>query len=160
MSTTDAPVGGRVAKGYEAVLEAFNENLASGLERGGALAVYQDGQKVVDLWGGTARTTDARPWREDTLALAFSLTKGITALATAVAHARGGFDYEQPVAEIWPEFAAGGKAGITVRQVLSQQAGLSTVDKTLSAAVMAEPNAIAAQLASQAPEVAARRLRR
>jgi CubicO group peptidase (beta-lactamase class C family) len=37
---------------------------------------------------------------------------------------RGRLDYDAPVASYWPEFAAAGKAAITVRQLLSHQAGL------------------------------------
>ena len=38
---------------------------------------------------------------------------------------RGLIDYEAPVAEYWPEFAANGKSALTVRQVMRHRAGLS-----------------------------------
>jgi CubicO group peptidase (beta-lactamase class C family) len=71
------------------------------------------------------------PWRQDTLVLVFSVTKGMTATALAVAHARGLLDYDRPVAASWPEFAEAGKEAITVRQVLAHQAGLATIDQRL-----------------------------
>ena len=40
----------------------------------------------------------------------------------------GLIDLDAPVATLWPEFAAGGKAAVPVRQLLSHQAGLLGVD--------------------------------
>ena len=92
---------------------------------GGALAVYLDGQPVVDVWAGWADRAGQRPWTADTAPMVFSATKG---MASTVIHRladRGLIDYEAPVAEYWPEFAANGKADMTVRQVMRHQAGLS-----------------------------------
>uniref|UniRef100_UPI002612FADE serine hydrolase domain-containing protein n=1 Tax=Mycobacterium sp. TaxID=1785 RepID=UPI002612FADE len=64
-------------------------------------------------------------WTADTGAMVFSATKGI---ASTVLHRlvdRGLVSYDAPVAEYWPEFAANGKAEITVRDVLRHRSGLS-----------------------------------
>ena len=37
---------------------------------------------------------------------------------------RGAFGYDTPVVELWPEFGAHGKEGVTVRHVLTHTAGL------------------------------------
>jgi CubicO group peptidase (beta-lactamase class C family) len=92
---------------------------------GGALAVYVDGLPVVDVWTGWADRGGRMPWSADTAAVVFSATKG---MASTVIHRladRGLIDYEAPVAEYWPEFAANGKAGLTVREVMRHHAGLS-----------------------------------
>ncbi|NED87384.1 esterase, partial [Streptomyces sp. SID11233] len=49
----DVTVEGLVAPGYEQVRDAFVGNFTRLGERGAAVAVYHDGRKVVDLWGGT-----------------------------------------------------------------------------------------------------------
>ena len=61
-------------------------------------------------------------------------------------------DPDAPVAKYWPEFAANGKDAITVRQVLSHQAGLPLVDGdfTLDEALVVGRR-WSAQLAAQAP---------
>ena len=41
---------------------------------------------------------------------------------------RGALDYEAPVAKYWPEFAANGKAKITVADAMAHRAGLNTFD--------------------------------
>ena len=62
--------------------------MVSGQEIGAAVAVYRDGVKVVDLWGGFRNGVTKAPWREDTLVNMFSTTKGVASLAIAVAVAQ------------------------------------------------------------------------
>ena len=92
---------------------------------GGALAVYLDGQPVIDVWTGWADRGGHVPWSADTAAAVFSATKGMTATVIHRLADRGLIDYEAPVAEYWPEFAANGKAALTVREVMRHHAGLS-----------------------------------
>jgi CubicO group peptidase (beta-lactamase class C family) len=92
---------------------------------GGALAVFIDGQPVVDVWTGWSDRAGEVPWTADTGAMVFSATK---AVASTVIHRlvdRGLLDYDTPVAEYWPEFGANGKADITVRDMLRHRSGLS-----------------------------------
>lgn len=90
-----ALVRGAVEEGYGAVADAFRRNFADGKEVGAACAVYRDGVKVVDLWGGYRNGLTREPWHEDTLVPVFSTTKGIASLAVAVAHARGLLSYDE-----------------------------------------------------------------
>lgn len=92
---------------------------------GGALAVYLDGQPVVDVWTGWSDRRGRVRWSADTGAMVFSATKGV---ASTVIHRlvdRGLIDYDAPVAEYWPEFGANGKAAITVREMMQHRAGLA-----------------------------------
>ena len=110
-----------------------------------------DGEKVVDLWGGYRDARRQDRWEEDTLVLVYSTSKGMCAIATALAHSRGLIDYEAPVASYWPEFAQNGKESITVRQLLAHQAGLSGLDVPLSARELADLDVVADALARQKP---------
>ncbi len=47
-------IGGDVDAGYGKVADAFRATFRDRAEVGAAVAVYRDGVKVVDLWGGTA----------------------------------------------------------------------------------------------------------
>ncbi len=116
---------------------------------GGALAVYVDGQPAVDVWKGWADRGGHLPWSADTAAMVFSATKGMTATVIHRLADRGLIDYETPVAEYWPEFAANGKGALTVRQVMRHTAGLSglrgaTKEDLLDHVVMEERLAAAA----------------
>jgi CubicO group peptidase (beta-lactamase class C family) len=138
-----------VAPGFESVWQAFADNFARRGELGAACAVYRHGEPVVDLWGDLRDR--GLPWRQDTLVLVFSVTKGMPATALTVAHARGLLDYDRPVAAYWPEFAEAGKQAITVRQVLAHQAGLASIDQRLRLGDLADQDRLAALIAGQRP---------
>lgn len=144
-------IHGRVAPGFDEVQAEFLRNFTDRNELGAACAVYYRGEKVVDLWGGYRDERTCTPWEEDTLVCVYSSTKGMAAAALAVAHARGLFDLDRPVADYWPEFAQNGKQNVTVRQLLSHQAGLSVIDTRLTPALLSDPDALAAALARQKP---------
>ena len=105
----------------------------------------------MDIWAGIADVASGRPWQDDTIALVFSTTKGATAICANLLIERGVLDPDLRVAEVWPEFAANGKADIPLRAVLSHRAGLPVVegDFTLEQALTWDP--VVEQLATQAP---------
>ncbi len=117
-------IHGQVAPGFEPVRDVFEANFAERGELGAAFALIQDGETLVDLWGGHTDRKATRPWTERTIVPVFSTGKAVTALVVAWLVDQGRLDYEAPVAEIWPEFAQAGKAEVTLAQVLSHQAGL------------------------------------
>jgi CubicO group peptidase (beta-lactamase class C family) len=116
-------MAGEVAAGFGAVADAFAANFDDPGEDAAALAVFQDGRRVVDLWGGVD-VVHNRPMPADGLMMVASCSKGITATVLAMLVERGELDPEQQVASYWPEFAAGGKAEVTVAMVASHTAGL------------------------------------
>ncbi|MEW6269803.1 MAG: serine hydrolase domain-containing protein [Thermodesulfobacteriota bacterium] len=142
---------GFVAPGCEPVREEVVRNLAERGDVGAACCVYHRGVPVVDLWGGVADPATGRPWREDTLQLVFSCTKGVTAICVLLLAERGLLDLDAPVARYWPEFAAAGKDKIPVRWMLSHRAGLAAIDGsfTLEQALAWDP--VVTALAAQAP---------
>jgi CubicO group peptidase (beta-lactamase class C family) len=114
---------------YEPAFEGVSKQLARQIKYyggGAAASVYFEGEKVVDIWGGTA-TNKGEEWKEDTRSLVWSTTKGVPATLLHMLVTDGLVDYEKPVAEYWPEFAQNRKEKITVRQLLSHQAGLYQV---------------------------------
>jgi CubicO group peptidase (beta-lactamase class C family) len=119
-------VGGSVARGFEAVRDAFAQAQAED-EGGAQLCVYRGGAKVVDLWAGNDKIR-ARPYGEQTLAMLMSCTKAAVALGAHVLAERGLLDFDAPVARYWPEFARHDKAQIRVRELLSHTAGLMGYD--------------------------------
>jgi CubicO group peptidase (beta-lactamase class C family) len=123
--TADAS-GGRVAPGFEPLAEQFRALMARG-PRGGALVVRRGSGVLADLRIGFEDRARDRRWRAETQALGFSATKGLAAMVIHRLADRGLIDYDEPVATFWPEFAAGGKGRITVRELLSHRAGLYDV---------------------------------
>jgi CubicO group peptidase (beta-lactamase class C family) len=144
-------VEGYVARGFEAVREAFADNFARRRELGGACCAYHHGEKVVDLWGGVRNKQTGEPWQQDTMVIVYSATKGLAAMTLALAHSRGWLDYDQRVSAYWPEFAQQGKERITVRQLLAHQAGLFAFDEAVDRSVVADLDRLAVVLARQKP---------
>jgi CubicO group peptidase (beta-lactamase class C family) len=122
-----------VAVGFEPVRSAFQQNLASGLDVGAGLCVVRDGEVIVDLWGGCTDIARESPWQADTLINVYSTTKGVAALAFALLVDDGMVDYDQPVAEIWPELRAG-ETGLTVGDLLAHRGGLCGISQKLEVA--------------------------
>jgi CubicO group peptidase (beta-lactamase class C family) len=143
---------GFVATGWEPVKAAFEKNFELGEEVGASAAVYHRGQRVVDIWGGSFDTTSDRPYDDSTLQLMFSTTKGIAAIAVAMCVQRGLLDYDEKVATYWPEFAAHGKGGATVAQLLSHQCGLIAPDAPVTLADALDWKTITAMVADTKPD--------
>lgn len=144
-------IGGVVKAGYERVRSAFEENFANRGEVGAACAAVVDNELVVDLWGGQADPATNRAWESDTIVNVFSTTKGMASMAVLHAASMGLFDFDDRVAEHWPEFSEGGKEAVTVRQLLAHQAGLSAIDQTIDMEALADPDQVAKALAAQVP---------
>ncbi|MFI5530857.1 serine hydrolase domain-containing protein [Kitasatospora sp. NPDC051853] len=150
-------IWGEVAEGFEPVREAFARNFRDHGELGAAFALYHDGRKVADLWGGDARPeVGGRPapavaWTADTAQVLRSVTKGLTAAAALHLVGQGKLDLDAPAASYWPEFKAGGKERVPVRWLLSHQTGIPALDVPLRVEdVIAWEPAVAA-VAAQAP---------
>jgi CubicO group peptidase (beta-lactamase class C family) len=144
-------IEGSVSGGFEPVRDAFVENFTERGELGGACCIYQHGEKVVDLWGGVRDRESGEPWRDDTMVVVHSTTKGLAAMVMALAHSRGLLDYDERVCTYWPEFAQAGKEQITVRQLLAHQAGLFAFDEKVDREVVADLDRLAEIMARQRP---------
>ena len=145
-------ISGHTEPGYEAVAAAFADNFMSRNELGAACCMYVDGAQVVDLWGGVRNRKTSEPWEQNTMVIVWSATKGMSGLAIALAESRGLLDYDERVSTYWPEFGQRGKETITVRQLLSYQAGLFALDARVDKTVIGDLDRLAVILAQQRPE--------
>lgn len=136
---------------FHPVREAFEANFAEDLELGARFALAVEGEVVVDLMAGFADRALSRPFAGDTLTAVFSTTKALTSLMLARLVDAGRLAYDQPVADVWPEFAAAGKAGVTVAQALSHQAGLPGFAEPMDAAAWFDWDLICGKLAAMTP---------
>ncbi len=140
-------VQGGADSSFACTARAFSQLFPGRRFGGGALAVYLHGEPVVDIWTGYADRRGTQYWTADTAAMVWSVTKG---MASTVIHRladRGLIDYDAPVAEYWPDFAANGKSGITVREVMRHRAGLSQLNG-VSKAELLDHQAMEARLAA------------
>jgi CubicO group peptidase (beta-lactamase class C family) len=136
---------------FVAVREALCENVASRDELGAGVAVIVEGRPVVELWCGWAEANRSRAWQQDTLVNVFSVGKALAGLCVLMLVSRGLLDFDEPVSRRWPEFAGAGKERITVREVLSHQAGLAAIGQDLPEGSLYDWDQVTGALAEQQP---------
>ncbi len=148
---TDTPIGGWTEPQFDAVRDAFAANFAEHGEVGAAVAVYLNGEPVVDLWGGWYDADHEREWDRNTLVNVFSTTKGLAAFCAHRLAEQGLLDFDAPVAQYWPEFAQAGKGDIPVRWLMSHRAGMAAVRRPLATEDMYDWDTMCEALAEQEP---------
>ena len=136
---------------FEAVKEAFTALFDDPQERGMALCVQVGGETVLDIWAGTADKDGQQAWHSDTILNLFSCTKTFTAVTVLQLVGEGKLELDAPVARYWPEFVAAGKDKITLRHLLSHQAGLPALRQMLPAEALYDWQAMTTALAAEQP---------
>lgn len=117
-------IHGRYESNFEPLADVFLQQMPKSPKVGGAaLTVYHRGVPVVDIWSGV-RDKGGTPWQADTMSISYSTTKGILSTLAHMLVDEGVLAYDTPIAHWWPEFAANGKHGITLRHVMTHESGL------------------------------------
>ena len=151
LDASGVPLNGSCAAGFERVRDAFTSNFTDGDDVGAAVAVWVEGDLVVNLWGGFADAAGLRPWRRDTLTSVYSGSKGLTSTCVHLLADRGQVDLHAPVARYWPEFGQAGKQDITVAMVLGHRSGVIGPRTRLHWAHAADWDAVCAHIAAAEP---------
>jgi CubicO group peptidase (beta-lactamase class C family) len=146
-----AEIQGICTEKFQRVREVFESSLDCGADIGASVAIFIDGEAVVDLWGGYFDGSYSRLFERDTIVQVFSSTKTMTALCALVLADRGEIDLDVPVAKYWPEFAAEGKGDVAVRQLLGHTSGLCGWTERLTHRDLYDVEKSTALLARQAP---------
>jgi CubicO group peptidase (beta-lactamase class C family) len=146
-----AHVDGSVEAGFESVRNVFVSNFERLGEVGASCCVHFEGRRVVDLWGGVTVPGGTNPYTGETLQMVMSTTKGVVAIAAHMLHEEGRLDFDAPVADFWPEFAAEGKGKLPVRWLFSHRAGLPAIDRRLTIKQMYSWDPVIDALAAQRP---------
>jgi CubicO group peptidase (beta-lactamase class C family) len=146
-----AEIEGNYEDRFKPVADALARNLDSGADIGASVAVFVDGEPVVDIWGGFADSEQSRPWERDTLVNVFSTTKTMTFVCALMLADGGELDFDAPVSRYWPEFAAADKDGVLVRHLLGHTAGVSGWQHPLVPEDLADWEKCTELLAAQEP---------
>lgn len=142
---------GTCAPRFAPVGDLLADRLDTGDDLGASVCVVQDGETVVDLWGGIADRDSGTPWSRDTLVNTYSLTKTMTTLVALRLVDSGDLDPDAPVARYWPEFAADGKQDVRVRHILGHTSGVSGWAERVTLEDLYDTERSAALLAAQQP---------
>lgn len=109
---------------FKGVRDLLERNLENGDDTGASVAVFIDGEAVVDIWGGYADEAKTKEWQGDTIVNTFSTTKTMTALSMLILADRGVIDLDERVSTYWPEYAQKGKENTLVKHFLGHSAGM------------------------------------
>ena len=140
-------VSGFSAAGFAPVQDAFAQVLAEQPGTGAAMAAWHDGRWVADLWGGRADAADTRRWQADSIVQPYSVSKPFAAVCLLLLVDRGVVELDAPVRRYWPEF----RPTATVRHLLSHQAGVVALDRSVPTEVFYDWDALCSMLAEQEP---------
>ena len=135
----------------ERLQEAADEMVAAGTETGLQIAVRRHGRVVADVTAGLADPETGAPVDAGTLFFAASAVKGVAASLAHVLAERGDLDYDLPLADVWPEFAAHGKERTTLRHILMHTAGLPGLPRETTVADLCDWDRMCAALAAAEP---------
>jgi CubicO group peptidase (beta-lactamase class C family) len=145
------PVSGSCDPRFGEVREEFVRNFTERGEVGAGVCVVVDGMTVVDLAGGWADPDRRVPWRTDTLVDLYSVGKTFLALLALRFVEAGVIALDDPVAVVWPEFAAAGKESATLRHALCHRAGVPAIRRPLTNEALWHWDTMAAALAATEP---------
>lgn len=127
----------------KAVQHAIDELVADGAEVALQVAVYRNGEQIVDAVAG--------PVSSATPIYTWSMAKAMTATIMNRLVEQGQFAYDTRVAEIWPEFGAQGKETATVRNVLQHTAGVPGIGTGTTVEEVCDWDLICARIAAMEP---------
>src|ERR1700756_1052786 len=148
---SEVDIKGSCTSDFVGVRDAFERNFALRHEVGAAVAVWVEGDLVVNLWGGSAAAAGTRPSRQGTPPTVLSGTKGLSSTCVHQLADRGELDLQAPVARYWPEFAQAGKEAITLAMVLGHRSGVIAPRAPLSWEEVTDWDFVCDQLAAAEP---------
>lgn len=120
------------------VVRAFlDERIRLGHEVGVQAVAYHQGKCVLDVCVGTyAADGRVRELTSDTPIMAYSISKGVSAVILAREMDAINARYDEPVSKYWPAFGVNGKERMTIGDALGHRGGLRAIGLNFSLAML------------------------
>jgi CubicO group peptidase (beta-lactamase class C family) len=116
------------------VQSVLDELVDTGAESGLQVAVFHQDALVVDAVAGVADGHSGRRATPETPFFSFSSGKVMTSLIAHLLVKTGAVGYDTQLVDVWPEFAAHGKAAATLRHVLTHSVGVPAMPRSIGPA--------------------------
>ncbi|MEU4090330.1 serine hydrolase domain-containing protein [Streptomyces aureus] len=133
------------------VQSVLDELVDTRAETGLQVAVYNQGALLVDAVSGVADGMTGRGMTSATPIFSFSAGKVMTSLIAHLLVKNGVVGYETPVADLWPEFGAHGKATATLRHVLTHSVGVPAMPRGIGPADLTDWSRVCNAIADAEP---------
>eukprot|EP00732_Lithocolla_globosa_P001071 Lithocolla_globosa_v1_NODE_477_length_3946_cov_89.942688.p1 type:complete len:494 gc:universal NODE_477_length_3946_cov_89.942688:1585-104(-) len=150
---------GRVTNAFHPVQQALQEMLSQGAFYGATVAVWQQGELVVDLAGGRDLIS-GEAYQSNRPQLIYSSGKVVESIAIALLVEQGLIQYSDLIVKFWPEFGENNsfKAKLTISDLLRHDSNLawfqsheSIVNFQQLVSMEQEPNVIDRKLENMVP---------
>ena len=143
-------VQGTCEEKFLEIKNIFQQSFDNKEENGAGFSVIQNGNALINLFGGTTDGKEA--WKENTIVNTFSLSKGIYAACVSKLIAENLLDIEKPIAYYWKSFEQHNKKNILVRHLLSHQSGMYRFKTELNNEDLLDWDKIISILGNQEPD--------
>eukprot|EP01112_Ceratiomyxa_fruticulosa_P020774 TRINITY_DN7171_c0_g1_i1.p1 TRINITY_DN7171_c0_g1~~TRINITY_DN7171_c0_g1_i1.p1 ORF type:complete len:474 (+),score=85.35 TRINITY_DN7171_c0_g1_i1:64-1422(+) len=148
-------IKGEVKHGFEPIKEKFSAQFSSGQHTAAQLEIFQNGETVVQLYGGEVETDPLlRNKQQLTPSMVipiYSSGKIVESLVMAILEDRGLINYTEKISTYWPEFAQNGKENITIEILMKHQAGLLKITPKISVSDQGKADLLSSVLSQQRP---------
>ncbi|KAF9951506.1 hypothetical protein BGZ65_005906 [Modicella reniformis] len=137
---------------YGPVVDYYTQLFAEHDDLGGSLAVFVEGQPVIDLYAGSKDLAGTIPYTNHTLQQVYSSGKAVEGIVIARLVQQGLLDYDKKVSEYWPEFGQNGKENVRLVDVMVHESGvfyLEEEDSGLTWESLADQESFSDRLARQ-----------
>ncbi|KAF9186607.1 hypothetical protein BGZ51_001862 [Haplosporangium sp. Z 767] len=113
---------------YGQVIQYYGSLFTQHEDLGGSLAVFVDGQAVIDITAGAKDLAKTQTYDNKTVQQVYSSGKVIEGIVIAQLVEQGKLDYEKKIAEYWPEFAQNGKEDVRLVDLMTHESGVPFLD--------------------------------
>jgi CubicO group peptidase (beta-lactamase class C family) len=133
------------------VQSVLDELVDTGVESGLQVAVFHQDALVVDAVAGVADGHTGRRVTPETPFFSFSSAKVMASLIAHLLVKTGAVGYDTQLVDLWPEFAAHGKAAATLRHVLTHTVGVPAMPRSIGPADLSDWSRVCTAIADAEP---------
>ncbi|KAF9907056.1 hypothetical protein EC991_011360 [Linnemannia zychae] len=139
---------------YGQVIGYYTDLIAKAEDLGGSLAVFVDGNPVIDVYTGFKDLARTQTYDNTTLQQVYSSGKAVEGIIIARLVDQGKLNYETKIVEYWPEFGQNGKENVRLLDLMVHESGVPALDDedkldAMSWAAVADEKSFSERLARQ-----------
>ncbi len=109
---------------FQKTFKLFKYNIKNSIDIGSSFALYQNGNNLINLYGGSKSKKNKEEWHEDTIVNVYSVSKGLLAISNSILLDRGLIDLDKAISHYCSKFNKPVHDKITLRLLFSHQGGL------------------------------------
>ena len=89
---------------FQKTFKLFKYNIKNSIDIGSSFALYQNGNNLINLYGGLKSKKNKEEWHEDTIVNVYSVSKGLLAISNSILLDRGLIDLDKAISHYCSKF--------------------------------------------------------